>query len=575
MGMPSAYRTIETDVLVIGNGGAGLRAAIEASKFNVDVLIVSRTLPGKAHTVMAEGGINAALGNRDPTDSIDEHFRDTVIEGAFLNNQKLVEILVKEIPDRIFDLEEYGAVFDRTPEGKIAQRPFGGQSHPRTCYLGDETGHEMLMGLVEEIRRRNIRHLDEILITRLLKNNNRCVGAFGIEMKTGYYLVFKSKATVLATGGGCRVYKVTSNPEEATGDGYSMAYDIGAELMDMEQVQFHPTGMIYPDSARGILVTEAVRGEGGILVNALGERFMAKYSPAQMELSPRDVVARCIYSEIQAGRGTSRGGVYLDISHKDPDYIRKKLPRMVKQFKNFADVDITKVPMEVAPTAHHFMGGIKIREDDNRSTTVEGLYPAGEAEAGVHGGNRLGGNALAETQVFGARAGMYAALYAKKSSKPIIPKNQVYEEVARLDSLFRPGKKPQLLKEEIREIMWKFVGIVRDGNKLEFALSEIERLKDEMSRIGVVGSKKYNLEWYDAIVLPHMLLTCEAIIRSALFRKESRGAHYRSDYPQRDDINWLVNINVRKGENGTMVVYSTPVVLTKLKPNGIGGVTDG
>jgi succinate dehydrogenase / fumarate reductase flavoprotein subunit len=565
------YRAIETDVLVIGNGGAGLRAAIEASRANVEVLIVARTILGKAHTTMAEGGINAALANRDPTDSIEDHFKDTIVEGAFLNDQRLVEILVNEVPERVYDLEEFGAVFDRTKDGKIAQRPFGGQSHSRTCYVGDETGHEMTMALVEEVRRRDIPYMDEVMITRLLTSDSRCVGAFGIEMRTGEYIVFKAKATILATGGAGRVYKVTSNPEEATGDGYAIAYDIGAELMDMEQVQFHPTGMIFPESAKGILVTEAVRGEGGLLKNINGERFMERYNPSQMELSPRDVVARSIYSEVQAGRGTPRGGVYLDISYKDRDHILRKLPRMVKQFKSFADLDVTKQPMEVAPTAHHFMGGVKIRVEDNRSTTVEGLYLAGETEAGVHGGNRLGGNALAETQVFGARAGMHAAGCAKKTPRPKLDRNQVEGEAARLDSSFREGKKPQVLREQIRGMMWRYVGIVRNRDDLLFALSEVERFRKAMPGLGVSGGKKYNPEWYDAIVLPHMLLVCEAVIRSALAREESRGAHFRSDFSKRDDLNWFVNIGLKKGNAGQMEVSASPIQAIRMKPSARAG----
>jgi succinate dehydrogenase/fumarate reductase flavoprotein subunit len=565
------FRAVETDVLVIGNGGAGLRAAIEASRANVEVLIVARTIPGKAHTTMAEGGINAALANSDPTDSIEDHFKDTVLEGAFLNDQRLVDVLVREIPDRVYDLEEFGAVFDRTIEGKIAQRPFGGQSHPRTCYVGDETGHEMIMALVEEMRRRDIPHMDEVMITRLLTDGGRCAGALGLDMRTGGYLVFRAKATILATGGAGRVYQVTSNPDEATGDGYAMAYDIGAELMDMEQVQFHPTGMIFPESAKGILVTEAVRGEGGLLKNSKGERFMERYNPSQMELSPRDVVARSIYSEIQAGRGTSRGGVYLDITHKGRDYIIKKLPRMVRQFKIFADLDITSQPMEVAPTAHHFMGGIRMRVEDNRSTTVEGLYPVGEAQAGVHGGNRLGGNALAETQVFGARAGSSAAHWAKSKPSPKFDREQVETEIVRLDSLFREGKKPQAMKEQIRGLMWQHVGIVRNRDDLMLALSELERLGRDSHELGVSGGKKYNPEWCDAIVIPHMLLVCEAIVRSALAREESRGAHFRSDFPKRDDVNWFVNISLKKGISSEMEITTSPIFAARMKPSAIAG----
>ena len=559
-------RTIETDVLVIGGGGAGLRAAIEAARQNARVLIVARSVLGKAHTTMAEGGVNAALGNRDPEDSVESHFRDTVVEGAFLNDQRLVKILVEQIADRVYDLEEFGAVFDRTPEGGIAQRPFGGQSHPRTCYVGDETGHEMIMSLVEEVRRRHIRHMDEVMITRLLRDESRCSGAFGIEMSSGEYLLFRSKAIVLSSGGAGSLYKVTSNPDEANGDGYAMAYDIGAELMDMEQVQFHPTGMVYPEAVRGILVTEAVRGEGGLLKNSLGERFMERYSPVQMELSPRDVVARAIYSEIQAGRGTERGGVYLDITHEDPETVRRKIPRMVKQFQTFADLDITKAPMEVAPTAHHFMGGVKIRPEDNRSTTVAGLYLAGEVEGGVHGGNRLGGNALAETQVFGARAGLYAAQYAKQMGMVRIDPVEVTREAERLDSMFRPGETPQALRQNIRRMMWDLVGIVRNEKDLTQALEEVRSMQKKAREVGVSGGKRYNPEWYDAIALGHMLVVAEAIILSALTRKESRGAHFRSDHPRRDDQNWFVNLNLIKGEDGGMKVFSTPIQAESMRP---------
>ena len=559
---------MDTDVLVIGNGGAGLRAAVESHHYGARTLVVARTILGKAHTTMAEGGYNAALGNRDSSDSIASHFRDTVVEGAFLNDQRLVRILVEEAPDRIYDLEAFGAVFDRTPEGKIAQRPFGGQSHPRTCYVGDETGHEMIMALAEEVRRRGIPHLDEVMVTKLLSRDGSCTGAFAIEMRSGRYLAIRARSVILALGGAGQVYKVTSNPDEATGDGYALAYDIGAELMDMEQVQFHPTGMVHPESTRGILVTEAVRGEGGQLKNSLGERFMERYSPKQMELSPRDVVARSIYSEIQEGRGTPRGGVYLDISHKDPGAVEAKLPRMVKQFRVFADLDITKVPMEVAPTAHHFMGGVKVRPEDSRSTALKGLYLAGENEAGVHGGNRLGGNALAETQVFGARAGRSAAAHSTTLPMPELVETDLLEEERRLDSLFHDGERPQAIKHDLRELMWSKVGIVRHGVDLMQALEGIKSLGERLERAGVSGSKRYNPEWYDAITARSMLLVSEGIVRSALMRQESRGAHYRSDFPSRDDANWFVNINLAKGEDGQMRVYTTPIQATELQPEG-------
>lgn len=561
-------RVIDADVLVIGNGGAGLRAAIESYRFGADTLVVARTILGKAHTTMAEGGVNAALGNRDPTDSIEAHFRDTVTEGAFLNDQRLVSILVEEAPERIYDLEEFGAIFDRTPEGRIAQRPFGGQSHPRTCYVGDETGHEMIMALTEEVRRRHIRHIDEVLVTKLLMDRGRCAGAFALEMRSGESLCLRSKATVLALGGAGQVYRVTSNPDESTGDGYALAYEAGAELMDMEQVQFHPTGMVHPPSAKGILVTEAVRGEGGLLKNSLDERFMERYSPKQMELSPRDVVARSIYSEIQAGRGTPRGGVLLDISHKEKAQVEAKLPRMVRQFRTFADLDITKEPMEVAPTAHHFMGGVRIRPEDNRSTTVEGLYVAGENEAGVHGGNRLGGNALAETQVFGARAGRAAAQLSSGSDLPDFNEGQLGSEEGRLSSLFREGERPQAIRRDLRELMWDKAGIVRHEEDLSGALRSIEGLRTRSVGLGVAGTRRYNSEWFDAITLRSMLLVSEAVVRSALERQESRGAHFRSDFPSRDDTGWFVNILVRKGDGGQMLLHRTPIQATVLDPRG-------
>lgn len=552
---------IKTDVLIIGNGGAGARAALEATKYKVDVLIVSKTMQGKAHTTMAEGGINAALGNRDPTDSWEEHFKDTVVEGAYLNNQPLVEILTKEVIDSIYDLEEYGAVFDRL-NGKIAQRFFGAQSHPRTCYVGDETGHEIQMSLVEECRRRGIRYMNEVFVTKLLTYKDRVIGATAIDMKTGEFIVFQAKSIVLATGGAGRIYKITSNPSDATGDGYAMSYRIGAELMDMEQVQFHPTGMVYPESAKGILVTEAVRGEGGYLLNNKYERYMKRYNPSQMELSPRDVVARANYLEIKSGRGTEHGGVYLDIRHLPSETIKKKLPRMVKQFKELANIDITNTLMEVAPTVHHFMGGIKISEENNMSN-IKGLFPAGEAEAGVHGGNRLGGNALAETQVFGARAGKYAALFALEND--FLPLNQASSEVE-FERLLEPfnrkkGVKPQVLKKKIQDIMWKYVGIVRNEEDLRTALNYLENLKKEADEMWVSGTRKYNPEWFGFIEVHNMLLTSELVVKSALFRKESRGAHYRSDYPELDNKKWLVNININSKK-----IYTTPVVITRLDP---------
>ncbi|MHC1605684.1 MAG: FAD-binding protein [Candidatus Methanofastidiosia archaeon] len=560
-------RIVKSDVLIVGSGGAGVRAAIEAHNRGADVLIIAKTLEGKAHTVMAEGGINAAIRSRDSSDSWEEHLKDTVGEGVFLNNQKMVEILAQEAIDRVYDLERFGAVFDRTSEGKIAQRPFGGQSHPRTCYVGDETGHELIMALVEEARHLKIRYMSEIFITALLVDkidSKHIAGAFGIDMHSGDPIIFRSKTVIVATGGAGRVYKITSNPQEATGDGYAMALRIGATLQDMEQTQFHPTGMVFPDSARGILVTEAVRGEGGMLLNKNKYRFMKDYNPEQMELSPRDQTARAIYTEIESGRGTSLGGVYLDITHKGKNHILEKIPRMVKQFKKFANKDITTTPMEVAPTAHHFMGGVRVDPESCESTEIRGLFVCGESAAGLHGANRLGGNALAETQVFGKRAGEAAAKKALKFSMPEYSIDAVDNEIARIEApFFSEGNKPQYFKHAIQEIMWRHAGIVRNEALLREGLDKIRNLGKKP--VSVSGTKHYNLEWHEFIEVQNMILVSQAVILSALERKESRGAHYRSDYPKRDDSTGLVNITVSL-RNDSFVLDSTPVVITKIRP---------
>ncbi|MCC7568373.1 MAG: FAD-binding protein [Candidatus Methanofastidiosa archaeon] len=555
------------DVLVIGSGGAGVRAAIAARAHGASVLLVAKTLEGKAHTVMAEGGINASFGYRDPSDTWEEHFRDTVEEGVFLNNQAMAEILARDVPERVRDLERYGAVFDRTPEGTIAQRPFGGQSHPRTCYVGDTTGHEMIMTLVQEARRLGIAYRPEVCITALVPdehNERRVAGAFGIDLKTGRYLLFSAKAIILATGGAGRVFKITSNPQEATGDGYAMALRLGARLQDMEQTQFHPTGMVYPDAARGVLVTEAVRGEGGYLINSEGRRFMADYNPEQMELSPRDQTARANYLEIQAGRGSPRGGVYLDISHKGEAFIKERLPRMVKQFSQFANQDITKTPMEVAPTAHHFMGGLAVDPVKCESRDIACLYACGEAAGGVHGANRLGGNALAETQVFGRLAGEAAGRQARMLAHATPSPEAIAAERARLEApFFQEGASPQSARRRIGEIMWDHAGIVRSEPLLRAGLEKIAALAREP--LHVHGSRRYNLEWNDWIEVQNMVLVCEAVIRSALAREESRGAHFRSDHPARDDTRGLVNIFVSSGPEG-MSLSAEPVVITRLLP---------
>jgi fumarate reductase (CoM/CoB) subunit A len=518
---------------------------------------------------MAEGGYNAALGNVDSADNWEVHFKDTIEGGAWINNQRLVEILVKEAPVRIFDLEEFGAVFDRTNNGKIMQRPFGKQTYRRTCYAADRTGHEMMVTLVEEIRRRDIEIFEEVFVTNLAVKDCKVVGAFALNFKTGDFLVFKSKSTILACGGAGRVYEVTSNAVHDTGDGYALGYRVGASLVDMEMVQFHPTGMIYPESAKGRLVTEGVRGEGGILRNALGERFMQRYAPQKLELAGRDEVARAIATEILEGRGTKHNGVYLDVSHLPARIIEERLPTMLEQFLDFG-VDIRKEPMEVAPTAHHFMGGLQINE--NAATTIKGLYAAGEVAGGVHGGNRLGGNALADTQVFGKRAGENAAKEARKMSMPKIEQEQINQELNRVYSILekRGDIRPVDLKEKLGSLMWDKVGIFRTGQQLRDAIQEIERIKHEdLPRIHVTDSHtRYNKEWIEALEIENMVLTAEMVANAALIREESRGAHFRRDFPKLDNKKWAVNITV-KNEMGQMKFNISPVVFSIMKPEGV------
>jgi len=564
-----SYETIDTDVLVIGAGGAGSRAAIEAAKNNVHVTLLSKELLGKAHTCMAEGGYNAPLANVDPADNWEVHFKDTVVGGAWLNNQRLVEILVKEAGDRIFDLEEYGAVFDRTPEGKIMQRPFGKQTYRRTCYAADRTGHELMATLVEETRRRDIDVLDEIFVTNLLTSEGRAAGAVAIDYKTGNFLVFRAKAVVLASGGAGRLYKITTNAAQDTGDGYATAYRIGAKLVDMEMVQFHPTGMVYPESHRGQLVTEAVRGEGGLLFNIKKERFMQRYEPKLMELAGRDVVARSIATEILEGNGTPQGGVYLDISHLPPNVIEERLPSMLKQFLDVG-VDIRKEPMQVAPTAHHFMGGVMINE--NAETNIPGLYAAGEITGGVHGGNRLGGNALADTQVFGKRAGENAAKQAQKTQTPPLDRKQIDREIRKVKSFLKrkEGVRPVEIKSKLTSLMWDKVGIFRTGKEIQEAIVEIERIRgQELPKLCVMDNKtRYNREWIEALEIENLVTVAEMVAKAALIREESRGAHYRRDFQKTDNQNWFVNIIVKQ-ERGRMVFEKLPVVTTLMRPEGL------
>ena len=548
------------DVLIVGAGGAGLRAAIETHDRGVNTLIVCKSLLGKAHTVMAEGGIAAALGDVDPKDSWEVHFSDTIVEGQYLSNWRMAEIFAKEAIERVYELERYGALFDRTQEGKISQRAFGAHTYKRLCHIGDRTGLELIRTLQDQVIKRGVPFMDEVAVTRVLKDptTGRAAAAIGIEIRTGRLLLFRFKAIVLATGGCGKVYQVTSNSYESTGDGVAIAYSAGAELMDMEMIQFHPTGMIYPAGVRGMLVTEAVRGEGGILTNAKGERFMSNYDPKRMELSARDVVARAIYSEITAGRGTKNGAVYLDISHRGDAYIKKKLPSMYDQFLEFAGVDITKEKMEVAPTVHYQMGGVKV-DPETCETTVKGMYAAGEVACGLHGANRLGGNSLSDILVFGKRAGEAAAAEVGVVGAGSVSDAEIDAEIARVLSPFDHvgGTNPFYLKEEIAKNMWKHVGIVRNEQDLNAGLQEVMKLNGEAARSAAVGERAYNQSWLDTLQVWDMLLGCEAIIRSALERKESRGAHTRSDFQGKDE-KWLVNI-ITVARGGEMAHELRPV----------------
>ena len=550
----TSYQTIQCDVLIVGAGGAGLRAAIESFENGSNTLVVCKSLLGKAHTVMAEGGIAAALGNVDSKDSWKVHFSDTIVEGQDLSNWHMAEIFAKEAPERVYELEHYGALFDRTPDGKIMQRAFGAHSYRRLCHIGDRTGLELIRTLEDQVLKRRIPYMDEVEITGIFKESSSgsVSGALGIKIRTGELLLFKCKAIILATGGCGKVYAVTSNSWESTGDGIALAFRAGAELMDMEMIQFHPTGMIYPEGVRGMLVTEGVRGEGGILTNAKGERFMEKYDPKRKDLSARDVVSRSIYTELMAGNGTANGAVYLDIRHRGADYIKKKLPSMYFQFLEFAGVDITKEKMEVAPTVHYQMGGIRV-DPETCETSIKGLYASGEVACGLHGANRLGGNSLSDILVFGRRAGMAASSYAKNAASKELSNEDIDKEIARILSPFNNtnGANPFELKEKIADIMWKFVGIVRNEADLAKGLEEIRKIRLDSKSVQAKGVRAYNQSWADSMAVWNMVLDCETIIMSALERKESRGAHTRSDYPKKDNENWLVNIIVKLKDSMT------------------------
>jgi succinate dehydrogenase / fumarate reductase flavoprotein subunit len=553
------FETHEHDVLIIGAGGAGLRAAIEALGQGARVGVVCKSLLGKAHTVMAEGGIAAAMANVDTADDWRTHFRDTMRGGKFLNNWRMAQIHAQESPERVRELEQWGALFDRTSSGDILQRAFGGHTYKRLCHVGDRTGLEMIRTLQDRGVHLGIDVFMECAIIKLMKDGERVSGALGYWRETGRFVVFKAKSIVIATGGIGKAWRITSNSWEYTGDGMALAYEAGAELMDMEFVQFHPTGMVWPPGVQGILVTEAVRGEGGILRNKDGERFMERYDPEKMELSTRDVVARAIYTEAREGRGTEHGGAYLDISHKPAEYVKRKLPSMYHQFRELADVDITQGPMEVGPTCHYMMGGIRV-EAETAQTTLSGLFAAGEAAAGLHGANRLGGNSLSDLLVFGKRAGLAAAQHANQTEKPDLDGQQVMEAAREVLEPFErsDGDSPYQIHRELEETMQNYVGIFRNEDDLKKGLGELERLNERAARVKVEGSRLFNPGWHLARDLKSMLTVSEAVALSAQARKESRGAHSRIDHPNYDE-SWARQHNVVVREGNEMKLKQVPV----------------
>jgi succinate dehydrogenase / fumarate reductase flavoprotein subunit len=588
----SEIQTIEHDVLVIGAGGAGLRAAIEASANGVRVGLVCKSLLGKAHTVMAEGGMAAAMGNVDDRDNWRVHFADTMRGGQYINNCRMAELHAKEAPERVKELEGWGALFDRTPDGRILQRNFGGHRYPRLAHVGDRTGLELIRTLQDHGVHQGVDVHMECTVVTLLKDGERVVGAFAYDRERGRFKVFKSKAVVLATGGVGRAFKITSNSWEYTGDGHSLAYHAGAALQDMEFVQFHPTGMIWPPSVRGILVTEGVRGEGGVLKNRDGKRFMFdnipdnyksqtadtpeegwkytqgdKNSRRPPELLTRDHVARMIVREVREGRGSPHGGVFLDIAwikEKLPnaeEHIKRKLPSMYHQFMQLAGVDITKEVMEIGPTCHYIMGGIRV-DGETQMSTVPGLFAAGECGAGLHGANRLGGNSLSDLIVFGKRAGEYAAKFAKSNGAVSIDANEVADaERVALAPFERGGggEGPYQVQEALQEIMQDNVNIVRAQDQMEFALKMLGDLKRRADAVRVPGNREYNPGWHTALDLNNLLTVSEAITRCAIERKESRGGHFRDDYPDKDPAYGTFNLLVRKNRDGQMELSRAPI----------------
>jgi succinate dehydrogenase / fumarate reductase flavoprotein subunit len=561
------FETHEHDVLIVGAGGSGLRAAIEALAQGASVGVVSKSLLGKAHTVMAEGGIAAAMANVDSADDWRTHFRDTMRGGKFLNNWRMAQIHAQEAPDRVRELEQWGALFDRTEDGRILQRAFGGHSFKRLCHVGDRTGLEMIRTLQDRGVQLGFDVYMECTITRLLMDGNRVAGAFAYWRENGRFVVLKAKAVVLATGGIGKAYPVTSNSWEYTGDGMALAYEAGAELMDMEFVQYHPTGMVWPPGVQGLLVTEAVRGEGGILRNRNGDRFMQKYDPQRMELSTRDVVARAIYTEVKEGRGTEHGGAFLDISHKPAEYVKRKLPSMYHQFLELADVDITKGPMEVGPTCHYMMGGVRV-EAETAATTLPGLFAAGEVAAGLHGANRLGGNSLSDLLVFGRRAGAAAAQFAGEQGTVSVDSSQIEAAEREVLAPFERNtqENPYALHTDLQQTMQSLVGIFRTEDDLKSALEKIAHLKQRLKSLSIAGSRMFNPGWHLCADLKSLLTVSEAVARCALARKESRGAHSRLDFPKYDSL-WGKQNNVisRRGEEMTVQQRPTPEMPQELQ----------
>jgi succinate dehydrogenase / fumarate reductase flavoprotein subunit len=584
--MAATYERHEHDVLVIGAGGAGLRAAIEASAEGASVGLVCKSLLGKAHTVMAEGGVAAALGYVEPKDNWKVHFRDTMKGGRYLNQWRMAQLHAMEAPDRVKELEAWGALFDRTPDGRILQRNFGGHKYPRLAHVGDRTGLEMIRTLQQHGIHCGMQVYMECTVTRLLTDGDRVRGVFGYWRDTGRFVLFAAKAVVLATGGIGRAFRINSNSWECTGDGQALAYLAGAELMDMEFMQFHPTGMVWPPSVRGTLITEGVRGEGGTLRNKTGKRIMFDYIPELYanetastereadqwlrestaggetkakrtpDLLPRDIVARAIHSEVKAGRGSPHGGVFLDIfSRRSAEDIKRKLPAMYHQFKELGDVDITRESMEVGPTAHYTMGGIRV-DPETQESRIKGLFAAGECAAGMHGANRLGGNSLSDLLVFGRIAGLHAAKYAKGRQAAKLDDGEIEEAAREALAPFdrAEGPNPFLLHEDLKDKMQTYVGIIRTEEDLKTGLGHLERLKEATGRVKVDGNRHYNASWHQAIDMRNMLVVSEAMARAALARKESRGGHARDDFPEMDKGHFSkVNIVARSSPSGMQV----------------------